>query len=604
MRWIFFTLCLAAAQGVLIPSSLEGVYALETRQVANVMIGTPPRTFKFVLDMSDRYLRIDYPLSIFSSTYRSTMIGETDVIHLGGHVIRVELGSDGGMASALGCSDCAGVLGIGPMSDLWLFAQDATFTSGAIMIGEGLEPFERLRLARKLGRFKCLPGFSELCVAKAKVYGHDNMTVYIGMNSPKTQVPVSIFDEYTAGLSVESNPNPSDWGSIHFHFYVHSGGRDNAFDLRADHIVAPSHKGGSELLLEGSGYPDVVILGTTARHSFMVKRFFLTGEAQIVDWSTETRLSWYNGIALIVMSLVLGYWTLDPPGAWILSYKNPYALVAVEGVTVVFSIFSLFAPSTWNALWAFPEVGAYAVFTVFLLIAWMLFGLVINVLHWKDLLGSVRLYLGATKTWTVSARINSPQRPSIGSDVLTVLGISPSRGPDPETVRASTHLAEYHPRVWVMTSTARVVLVGITLLVLMLETRQETLGSLGTASISLLLIFLVFHYFVITLLLPYHYRRLTFGWALYWITLVYVVVATLVIVDVYILGPLSRRFLPVPDMFAILARLIVYSLILLIAMDTGNKRVIIEEVLRYKAMEALVPTSKGKKPMNMDDYRQ
>lgn len=581
---LFLAMGICASLGLLLPSRMQGAYPIDSRQTVQVLVGVPPRSMKLAVDLSDGLLRTDFPLYKFSSTYEATLSGESDVVHLNGETVRLSLGSDAGRAAALGCGDCQGTLGMGPTTKLWLYDQTATYTSGAIGVGEGISAFERIRLAHNLGRFPCSPGFQELCVTKGKVHGKDNVTIVFGSNEENTLLPVDIFDAYTSGLSVAKNKNPADWGPIHFKIYADDGS-DNEFDLQARDIVVPSLKGGVELLLAGSPDPNTVILSISARHSMMLKRFFAEGKGQVVHWPTSRRLSWYNGVVLIILSLVLAYWALDPPGAWILNYKNPYILLVVEGITLTLSVFSVFVPSTWNALWAFPEVGAYVLFTVFLLVVWMLFGEAVNILHWKDMLGSVRLFLGATKTWSVSAQMNN--HPSVRSG-LTVLGISPGlRGDEESDLRRSVHLTEFHPRIWVVTSTVRTVLVVLSLLVLLFETRQETLGSLGTASISILLIFVIFHFLVVACVMPYYYQTWTFGWILFWVTIIYLAVSTVIIVDVFILNPVLERFVTAPPLFIFFARIVIYGILFLIALETGTKRVIIEEVLRHEALKTI-----------------
>ncbi len=565
--WFLGLLLLSTgAHGTLIPSSMEGVHAIEAFHTVSLRVGTPGRVMKLIVDFTSSKLLTSFSLEAFSASFKSTMVGQTDVVLIGGRTFRVVVGPDNGKARALGCATCRGVLGLGPGSKLWLYEQDATFTSGAVAMGEGIPAYERIREAHHLGRFDCLPLQDEVCAVVGRVQGRDNITVVFGRNSPKTQVPVDIFDEYVDGLNVNDNTDPDDWGDLSFVFPSNDG-RDNKWKLRARDIVCPSAKGPKpDLLLEGSGDPNLVVLSRAAWGSMMFKRFWKDGQGQVVQWKTSKHASTYTLVTLVLVAFMYYYWTLDPPGAWSFDMNNPYWRVLADGLTVTLALLTLFVPPTWNALWASPEVGAYALFTLLLMIIWQLVGISVRVGRWKDLLGPTRVYAN---------HFDAPPL-SIGAH-------------DPPARQQLVLLGESHPRIWVAQSLARETVVVITMLLLVMETRAETLGSFGTAGIGLLLLFTVFHYTAIALLMRTgRGNSMHFGWALFWVTAVYLVVATTIIVDIYVVGPFIARFVNIPPLYFPLLRASLYALVLVVAANTAFKRVVIEEALREKALSVLV----------------
>ena len=562
----FFFLFFSCVNGILIPSETEGVYAIETRQTVTLSIGTPPRPLKFILDYSTGKVHTDYNLATFSSSYLETMTGSSDVLHIAGESIRFNIVPNAGRSAALGCNDCdGGVLGLGPMSNIWLYRHDGTFTVGSISVGEGIPSYERIALANNLGFFDCMPVFDELCAAKGTVMGYPNLTIIIGANTEKTLLPVILYDKYTDGLNVMDNTDPDDWGPIHFVFPVSDPNkRDNEWRLRAQDIVADSRKGGVELLLAGSGSPDTVILSRSAWHSMMFRRDFLGRKAQVVHYESARRLSLYNAIGFIVVSLCYFYWTLEPAGIWSFRLKNGFVIFATDGISISFSVATIIVSATSQTLWSYPEMGAFVIFTSVMLICWILYGDMVYIFHYRDMFGSVKVYLKQTKPITISQRIYT-------------LGLTPAdKSAARKELENARIMGTFHPRTWVVLTISRQALVIITLLLLAFETRNETLGYLSTTALGLLLIFTVLVYGFVAILMPF--KRVTFAWLLFYISVAY-------LVDIYIFAPFLERFMQVSDVYLPFIRACIYALLVILALDVANKRVKIEEVLRRKMLQ-------------------
>lgn len=572
-------LCLQDVRGILVPSKTEGRYRIESYQTVSLKVGTPPRTIKLVLDFTSHKLLTRTPLSTFSSSLETTLAGMSDVVHIQGKKFRVLVATDtyGSRATALGCLSCQGVLGVGPSSKLWLYGRDATFTAGAIAIEEGLPTYERIRSAKHLGRFACLPLYENICTALGTVEGTPNMTIIMGTNSPKTLVPVDIFDNYVNGLSTTNNPNIEDWGDIDFVFPKVPGskGKDNHWSLKAQCIVTQSRKGKLDLLLDGSGDPNIVVLSKAAMDCMMLKRFFFEGTGQVVQWTVHRRASLYNLVALIIMSLLYSYWTLDPAGAWTFENKPIHWKTLADGLTIVLSIVSVFVPSTWNALWAQPEVGAYVLFTVILLIMWQLLGSIVFVFRGKDMFGEFPVeHIGPA--YQTSQENTKHLGQNIGNGANRPLFV--------HAHFQSVLLGIAHPRLWVVQCLSRQSIVALTIFLLVIDTRVDSFGSLGPATAALLLIYGILYYGLVGLVLRGARNGITFVWALFWMFYIYLIISTVIIMDMFVLKPFLVRFTSVTVEFTLLLRVGLYAFIAIISIIVAIRRVKIEEILREQTI--------------------
>ena len=570
------------SHGTLIPSKLAGQYDIGTYQRVTLIVGTPGRHMNFVVDPESSKLLTKMPLESYSASVKPTVAGNTDIIYIQGRKFRVLIGRDyEGRSELLGCPDCDGVIGVGPGSRIWLHEPVATYTAGAIALGEGIPAFERIRKSNNLGRIPCLPFYNYICAAKARVEGIPNITVIIGSNRHKTLVPVGIFDKYTDGKSIAINKNVYDWGDIDFKFEATPGtGKDNWWKLSNHCILAPSAKKDLDLLLEG-GTENVVILSRAAMRCMMVKRFYLEGTAQVVTWDVNKHASTYTLLTIIIFAILFSYWTLDPVGAWSLSFKDERWKALAEALTIILALITLFMPQTWDALWAVPEMWAYAFFTMLMLVSWQFVGAIVYAFQGKDLFGGTR----------VSQRISREQVQSF----IAKYSASPAPSfqiiQDPvvwarQPFTHSVILGVAHPRIWIVQAISRHAVITLTVFLLLIDTRVETFGTLGATGAVILLFYGLVYYGIVGLGMRGGRRHLTFAWVLFWVFYIYLFIASIVILDLYVVKPFMERFTNVSDGFNLFLRVALYSLVSMVAITLAIKRIQLEELIREKIFQS------------------
>lgn len=197
----------------IVPSRMVGTHLDEEIHVARVRVGTPERELLLVLDFAGQRLVVSSAPSRrtsgdiagsnpedWSSSF-SPSGGGSDLVRLSGNRYRLPTTFDPSAAAVIGCPACNGVLGVGPGSPIWLVWPDATFSAGAITLGQRQPPVSGSGRAR----ISCEVLDDNLCSSTAEVYGTD-YTVRFQFRSAYTVVPPAVYDTYVGTRSVSNTP--------------------------------------------------------------------------------------------------------------------------------------------------------------------------------------------------------------------------------------------------------------------------------------------------------------------------------------------------------------------------------------------------------------
>ncbi len=543
-----------AVWGDVIPSRMEGQYAIETFHVVELRVGTPGRLMKLRLDFNSARLVTKIPLSAVSTSY-SPFGGGSDVINFAGNDYRLLTDADGGaLAASLGCPSCDGVLGLGEGSRLYLYGEETTYTAGAQLVDEDLVAFLR-QLPDNSGDVRCLPGFSNICTAQAEIYGQP-VLVYFGLPSTKTVVPKSIYEAYTAGLSVSKN-DADDFGDLHFTFPSIVGSGDaNHFTLRRQDIVSKSRRGGLDLMLEsGMADPSTVILSQSAWRSFLLRKNHKTGRMQITSWVVNKHWSVYSLLTLLFESILFLYWVLTPSGAWSLDPKAAWK-VAAETAGAALAIVTYVLPSTQTALAGHAEINIFIGSVLANQLLWQAYAGFVTLGLARDFFGDLTILSGNSGN---SGKKNSS--PIIGANAFAPVGVGKMGKP-----------LKIRPRVYLAMNMANQTILILLAFMLVIETRVETLGGFFACLFVLILTGNLCYHLLLISYIPTG-NRITFAWSLYWVNAIVIVLIGFLIIDLAVLSPFIERFLSnLVSRYVSVASFVVYAAVILLASSAAKLR--------------------------------
>lgn len=286
--------------------NLEGRREPEVVLVARVGIGSLNTPARLVVDFRSRELRLA-STAIATASSSFMRIGEkmSDVVHISGHVQRMPVIFDIGAAMArLGCPTCDGVLGAGARSVLWLRWPQVTLTTGLLWLG-GRDDFDNYP------RLDCGFGGEEICVAPARVEGFEGVEVRFAPTGPLTMLPRRVFGHFTRGLRIEDNSSPADWPNLVLEFVSTEGKRFNLTIPDNDLVVRPTGAFQSVLMVR-EWDEDYIRLGFSAWQSFQAHLDVNAHTMGLREWGSALD---YQIVSLLLMLFIIPmliFWKMTP----------------------------------------------------------------------------------------------------------------------------------------------------------------------------------------------------------------------------------------------------------------------------------------------------
>ena len=515
-----------------IVANLEGETQADVVLVVRVGVGSRVKFSRLVVD----FTRSDLVLT--SSEFR-TQSGsfiryggvESDVLHISGSVVRFPVSFDLYAGFAYGCPSCDGVLGAGMGSPLWMRWPNITVTTGLFWLGGRADFPDHEQVA-------CNVASQELCIATADVRGgrmdEAGVEVRLAPHGTKTRLPGPLFAKWAFGLSVDRNPSPGDWPDLELDFYTKDGGRARVVIPSSDLVVSTGLFDDMVLMVEDWDQP-YIRLGFSAWQSFQAHINAADRVVGINTWETQLDYSWMSlltalGALFIIMvwkTTVTPYslyevrqslvnWLKNAPKAattvirrggervqlspgiasdfdqeihphiieW-KRYENTIRSV-IEIVTPILTLWVYFSPIARAAMRGEP------VLDIFLFVLLLVLGV-------GAFVGVAAFWLseriGKARERVMYPRIFFGLQPLMKWPVLKTVGVGERFREWPQQTRAA------FARLAVMRSYIVETSAAIAFLLLVSETRADTLGGVITCAASLFIICNSIHYTLISLTL-------------------------------------------------------------------------------------------------------
>jgi hypothetical protein len=310
-------------QHTVIPTRMMGIHLDEELHVARILMSSDDQELRVAIDFASHELIVSVvpnrgragstgssDPADWSPSYSTMGTQSTDVVRLGDRRYRVPVRYDPQATTHFGCPSCHGILGLGPGSPIWMRWARATFSAGAITLGESLPPVE----GDGRPRIECEPVAGEdLCISGAEVYGKP-YRVRFRFRSAYTIVPTDVYDEYVGTRSV-GGVGIRDWPSLRLRFPSAEAPidpRNVTLRIRPESLLGTSMRGGAPILLLKRD-PDLssttITLGRSVWRSLMMHREFTMGRAVITSHHSMKRFpDWAVVVGVIVIILLVRWW--------------------------------------------------------------------------------------------------------------------------------------------------------------------------------------------------------------------------------------------------------------------------------------------------------
>ncbi len=398
---LFFLCLVVTATSVfhhpIIASRMEGKYLPEEKLVASVVVGTPGKSLRLALDFTDRFIRISR--LFLSITYQPSRDDRgTDVVHIGGKRLRLNILWDSEAAAKCGCPTCDGTLGVGSSSSLWIIWRSVTMTAGSMLLDTIAHPIRD----SPVGVSRCIEPHQSMCATYAKVYGKRYMVDFT-FSSAHTLVPVDVYDKYVGIKSVGRNP-PETWSTLEMEFGSEAR-QASTIRLSSNTLVVKGRHGVRHLLLGVSPRNDTIYMGRCSLRSMMVYRDFVDGIIKVVPWETRKH---YSIVALIlgdVLFAILVHWKLTQDGMIPPRSKLYPDRAVLEIVGTGLAVMIYYIPEIRDAVRISPSFDIYVFFAGFFLLTWEALSLVLYAWNGTAIVGD----LYARKPHTMPPIPETPQ---------------------------------------------------------------------------------------------------------------------------------------------------------------------------------------------------
>lgn len=547
---------------VAMESTAEGVEV----SVARVKVGHPDKYLRLALDLNSVGVTISsYTPWVWSDTYAMTGGGGIDVIELCRKRIRVPVSYDPRAAADLGCPSCDGTLGLGRFNPLWMAWKKATLFGGVLILNEeeGHGPVARL----SKGSAKCALGYSGFCMTEARI---NDQTYHLDFSfrTPDTYVPPQVYEDYVGVKSVEKDPL-SKWQDLKM--WVGK----NKVVIRPDHLMPTSKLGARKLLLKPNVADNTtIVLGSATWRSLRVLRDTETETVQVVSWNCNQKPTVVGGIFLIIAGLMLVRWKTTNDAIW---DRNNWGLypdrILISFCAVIMGLVTYFLSSVQEALENFPLFSIYAIVAIATLVAWIGGTLAIYYIDRTEWMGDVFLLPRGKRQRQRRPPTNNASKKLI-SALFAIHGFPAVWAPELRQThpREGAILLRFSQRVAIIRSFAVETILLLVTIMLLSETREDTLASLFPFLFTMGLFFNILYWGWLSLYFTPH----IFPWGLWMLWCAYYVGfvgVTAWITAVEITLPFFERFVLELIWPSGISTAMVYILVAYIAVRIGGEAI-------------------------------
>ncbi len=511
-----------------VPVQLEGSEEGSEVPVARIKVGYTDETLRLALDFYSVGVAVSSRVPwLRSSTYMAA--SGIDVVEMCHRRIRLPVRYDPEAAGLAGCPSCDGTFGLGRFNPLWMAWKSVTLSGGAMILDQNRRNSHVISLSHGEPA-KCVRGHQGFCMTEARV-GNKTYHLDFAFQTQETYLPPEVYEKYVGIRSLEKDP-PSSWKN--FRMWV----GDNEIIIGRDHIIPMSRLGTRRLLvkpnLDATG-GDTIVLGRAAWRALRVVRDTEAETITVVSWNCCRSHTAWGWLLLILAGLFLLRWKTTHDALWVRGNDGLYPdRVLIEIFTAIVGFASYFLPSVREGLENFQMFSIYSIVVISTLVAWMIFTLAIYYSDKTEWIGDV--FLVSSKPtlppdW-------SPPRPSFGTHGAP-LPSEMRRRPPPE----GTLLLRFSPRVAIMRTMAVETILLLSTILLLNETREDTLASLFPFLFVVGYLFIMFYWGWLAL---YYTPNISpwFIWIVWWVYYAALVGTSAWVTAVEIVIPFFEREVP------------------------------------------------------------
>jgi hypothetical protein len=358
----------------MIPAKIEKKTPGYEAYVADVTIGTPPKTYRLKISFSFDDL-ILYKNLEFESTSYCEVSGGNDLLHIGSEIYRIPIISDPRrtlITDESYCEDCVGILGLGYGSVFWKMWPEMSFSRNNIYLNT-INPEFIYNRKGEIHVLNCeypqidgsLCKFTGDITFGKKVYS--NMKIEFALMDENILLPEAIYDEYMKNKNIYKG-DPSKWGKIHLNstinpfnlFEVNIEKFDKfksfkntiKFDIKPENYIRYITNGGKKFGIKPSTTNSLRI-GVEGFRNFIFHRSIINSQLILKESTTNDFLSLENIILIGIALWLLMKWiitdinNIEEIG---IPYRNRFWSIVFELIGIGITIASYVLPSTLSIL--------------------------------------------------------------------------------------------------------------------------------------------------------------------------------------------------------------------------------------------------------------
>lgn len=513
--------CAKSAPPCVVPVQMEGSEEATDVPVARIKVGHADETLRLVLDFYAVGVTVSSHVPWMRSTTYMTAAG-IDVVDLCHRRIRLPVRYDPEAAAAAGCPTCHGTFGLGRFNPLWMAWKRVTLSGGAMILDEerGGGP-----LATRPS-VKCAIGHPGFCLARARI-GNHSYRLDFSFRTQETYLPPAIYDEYVGCHNLDKD-RPSAWKNLRM--WV----GDTEIVIRRHHIIPMSQRLGIRRLLVKPGGGDTIVLGKSTLRALRFLRDTEDETITVMSWNCNRSNSAWGWVILILAGIFQLRWKGTHDGLWLRKNDRIYPdRLLIEVFAAFLAFWAYFLPSVREGLEDFRIFSVYSIVVISTLTAWMVFTLAVYYADRTEWIGDVFLLPQKRRP---PPKVGLPRRPAFASHGAP---LSHDRALPPE----GTALVRLSPRVAIMRTVAVETLLLMASILVLNETREDTLASLFPFLFTLGYLFILYYWGWLALYYTPNIKPMGV-WMLWWFYYLSVVGVSSWVTAVEIVIPFFERFVP------------------------------------------------------------
>jgi hypothetical protein len=353
----------------MIPTKIELKTAGYESYIADVIIGTPPMTYRLQISFSFDDL-ILYKNLEFESTSYCEMSGGNDLLHIGSEIYRIPIISDPRkqlITNESYCENCVGILGLGGGSVFWKIWPQLSFSRNSIYLNT-INPEFTSNHNGEVYILNCddpqMDG--SLCKFTGNIsFGKEvypNIVIEFKLLDENMYIPQEIYDAYMKNKNIYTS---SKWEEMHIHYNTHSfqsnikpydhfGTFKKTFkiDFNPQKYIRSVINGGKKFGIKISSTNSIQIGVDILKHFIFHKNIY-NSEVIIKHIDTTDTLSLVNVILIGILVWLLMKWMItdiNSVSEMNVSYKNKFWSIIFELIGIGIAITSYVLPSTLRVL--------------------------------------------------------------------------------------------------------------------------------------------------------------------------------------------------------------------------------------------------------------